>query len=175
MQHLIEHLVTSRNEFLEPLHGLSPAQWTFRVGEERWSTFEVLEHVATVDAGVCQLLSDKLFAEPATPEQKAQARGKDELIIEALRDRSRRMESPQFVKPKGRWPAPAEAIAAFEDTRDKTIETLAAFKGDLRDYAAPHPILQTLDGYQWVLFMIAHGERHHEQILEIRREPGFPS
>jgi hypothetical protein len=175
MQHLIEHIVTSRQEFLEPLHGLSPSQWSFRAGPERWSTLEVLEHVTTVDGGIYQLYSTRLFTQPATPEQKAQARGKDDLVIESLRDRKKRMEAPAFALPRGRWPAPAEAVATFTDTREKMVTLLATFKGDLRDYCAPHPLLQTLDAYQWVLFMIAHGNRHREQIREIRDDPGFPA
>ncbi|MEO8200088.1 MAG: DinB family protein [Gemmatimonadota bacterium] len=174
MQHLIEHLVTSRNAFLDELHGMAPAQWTFRPAPGRWSCFEVLEHVATVETGIFELISTKLFTRPATPEQKAQTRGKDELVIETMRNRDARLEAPPFLRPSRRWPAPAEAIAALVDSRDATIAFLAREKRDLRDFAAPHPIMSTLDGYQWVLFMVAHADRHREQIHEIKTLRGFP-
>jgi len=37
-----------------------------------------------------------------------------------------------------------------------------------------HPALGALDGYQWVLFLAAHGVRHTKQILEVKAEPCFP-
>jgi hypothetical protein len=91
-----------------------------------------------------------------------------------MRDRSRRRDAPDAVRPTGRWPTPAEAIAAFDQTRTDTIRTLEKETRDLRDYCAAHPGLKMLDGYQWVLFVIAHTERHREQIAEIKAEPGFP-
>ncbi len=174
MQHLIELLVANRNGFLDELHGLMPAQWTFRPAPGRWSCFEVLEHVTTVEIGICELLSTKLFTRPATPEQKAKTRGKDELIVEAMRNRAARLDAPPFVRPSGRWPAPAEAIASLVDSRDAAIALLAQEKRDLREFTAPHPILGPLDGYQWVLFMAAHADRHRDQIREIKTLPGFP-
>jgi hypothetical protein len=127
-----------------------------------------------VEIGIYDLFSTKLFTRPATPEQKAQTRGKDELIVEVMRNRLARLEAPPFVRPSGRWPAPAEAIAALVDSRDAAIDLLAREKRDLREYAAPHPIMSTMDGYQWVLFMVAHADRHRDQIREIKTLPGFP-
>jgi hypothetical protein len=174
MQSLIDHLSTSRDAFLAELHGLSPVQWSFKPAPDRWSIFEVTEHVASVELGVNRLLTRQLFAEPATPEQKAQARGKDELVVAALKDRTNRMDAPESVRPTGRWPTPAEAIASFEDSRNGTIQFLRQNRLNLRDYCAPHPLLQTLDGHQWMLYTIGHVDRHREQIQEIKNLPAFP-
>ena len=46
--------------------------------------------------------------------------------------------------------------------------------GNLRDFCAPHVTLGVLDGYQWILFLAVHLERHVEQIQEIKVTPGFP-
>jgi hypothetical protein len=95
-------------------------------------------------------------------------------VVERLKDRSRRMEAPEFVRPTGRWPSPAGAISAFKETREQMIGSLRRITSDLRDYCFPHPLLGTLDGHQWILFVVAHLYRHLEQIDEIKRSPGFP-
>ena len=171
---LIDLLKSSRDVFDHSLSGLMPAQWTFKPGPARWSIFEVTEHVATVESGTAQLMSGRLFARPATDQQKAEIRGKDELIVKAMKDRGRPMEAPEFVRPSGRWPSPAGAVAAFQESRDRMVALLSRLPGNLRDYCAPHPMLGTLDGYQWVLFAVKHLDRHIEQIEEIKVTPGFP-
>ena len=45
---------------------------------------------------------------------------------------------------------------------------------DLRDHFGPHPTLGTLDGYQWILLISAHSERHTKQIEEVKADPNFP-
>jgi len=171
---LLKLLQDSRDTFDHALTGLMPAQWTFKPGPTRWSIFEVTEHVATVETGAAQLVSGRLIARPATEAQKAEARGKDTLIVETMKDRRQPMEAPEFVRPSGRWPSPAAAVAAFQESRDRMTALLDRFPGNLRDYCAPHTILGTLDGYQWMLFVGTHLERHTEQIEEIKVTPGFP-
>lgn len=171
---LIDLLDHSRASFDRAVTGLMPAQWTFKPGPSRWSIFEVTEHVATVETGTARLMSGRLFAVPATEQQKAETRGKDELVVKAMKDRGRPMEAPELVRPSGRWPSPAGAVAAFQESRDRIIALLSRLPGNLRDYCAPHPMLGTLDGYQWVLFTATHLDRHIEQIAEIKVTPGFP-
>jgi hypothetical protein len=171
---LIKMLSGSRDAFDFALTGMMPPQWTFKPAPGRWSIFEVTEHVATVESGTAQLMSGRLFARPATEQQKAETRGKDEVIVKAMKDRSRPMEAPELLRPSGRWPSPAGAVAAFQDSRERMIGLLSRAPGNLRDYCAPHPLLGTLDGQQWILFVVTHLERHIEQIAEIKVTPGFP-
>lgn len=171
---LIGLLNQSRESYNHSVAGLMPAQWTFKPGPTRWSIFEVTEHLATVETGTGQLLTGRLFARPATEQQKAEVKGKDEVVLRVLRDRSRPMEAPESLRPTGRWASPAAAVAAFAEARDRLLALLGNLPGNLRDYCAPHPLLRTLDGYQWMLFVVAHLERHTEQIGEIKTTPGFP-
>jgi transposase len=171
---LVALLRKTGDAFDHALTGLMPAQWTFKPAPTRWSIFEVTEHVATVETGAAQLVSGRLIARPATEQQKAEARGKDVTIVQTMKDRGRPMEAPEFVRPSGRWPSPAAAVAAFQESREKMIALLERLGGNLRDYCAPHPILGTLDGYQWMLFVGSHLDRHTEQIAEIKVTPGFP-
>ncbi len=45
---------------------------------------------------------------------------------------------------------------------------------DLRAHSAPHPVLKTIDAYQWLLLLSAHSARHAAQIEEVKADPNFP-
>ena len=45
---------------------------------------------------------------------------------------------------------------------------------DLREHAITSPLGKELDGYEWVLFIAAHSERHTKQIDEVKADPNFP-
>lgn len=46
---------------------------------------------------------------------------------------------------------------------------------DLRRHLAPSPVVKKdLDGYQWILTLVGHSERHTLQILEVKADPNFP-
>jgi hypothetical protein len=45
---------------------------------------------------------------------------------------------------------------------------------DLRAHVVAHPALGPLDGYQWILTVAAHTERHTKQILEVKADTRFP-
>ena len=57
--------------------------------------------------------------------------------------------------------------------RAKTVAFLNNTK-DLRDHAIDSPLGKKLDGYEWVLFISAHTERHTKQIDEVKADPNFP-
>ncbi len=168
MQALMKHLETSRTAFLEALDGLDPPAWTAKPAPDRWSVLEVVEHIATVEIGVNELLARRLLVAPCAPEHHAQTIGKDDLIVAAMRDRMTRRKAPDLVQPAGRWPSPDQAVDAFRRARSATIELLAKETRNLRDYCAPHPSLKALDGHQWILFLATHTDRHTEQVRDLR-------
>lgn len=168
MENLVVHLENSRTAFLRELEDLTPEQWRARPSPIVWSVLDVVEHIATVELGVLDVFTRRLFAEPCAPEFKAKTIGKDAIIVDAMRDRITRRISPDLVKPAGRWPTPEATVQAFDQARARFISLLRQETRNLRDYCAPHPSLKALDGYQWVLFVVTHTERHREQIREIK-------
>jgi hypothetical protein len=172
MQTLLAHLESSRTAFLAEVAGLSPDQCSLRPSSETWSILDVVEHIATVEMGVLEVFRKRLFEKPCPAEYKVQTAGKDQIIVDAMKDRIARRMSPDLVKPAGRWATPAAALAAFDHARKEMIALLRKETRDLRDYCAPHPSLKALDGYQWILFIATHTDRHRAQIVELRAE--FP-
>ena len=61
----------------------------------------------------------------------------------------------------------------FIESRSKTEDLLKNTPG-LRQHAMDSPLGMKLDGYEWILFIAAHSERHTKQINEVKADPNFP-
>jgi hypothetical protein len=114
------------------------------------------------------------MSSPATPDKRAQVKGKDEIVLERIPDRSHKAQAPEFLRPTGRWATEADLTKAFEESRAATMEYIRTTNDDLRDHFFDHPVLGTLDGYQWLLLISAHSARHTAQIEEVKADPNFP-
>lgn len=165
---------TTRDNFLKSIAGLSEKQWTFKPAPDRWSVAEVAEHIAVSESALFGLVQKQIMSSPATPDKRAQVKGKDEIVLERIPDRSHKAQAPEFLRPTGRWATEAELTKAFEESRAATMEYIRTTNDDLRDHFFDHPVLGTLDGYQWLLLISAHSARHTAQIEEVKADPNFP-
>ena len=75
--------------------------------------------------------------------------------------------------PTSRW-SQSQIPGVFTESRDKTIEFIRTTQEDLRSHTLPHPVMKTLDAYQWVLLLSAHSQRHTAQIDEVKSHANFP-
>jgi hypothetical protein len=115
-----------------------------------------------------------LKAPAAAPELIAKTKGKDEIILKAIPDRSKKAQAPEPLVPKGSFATKAALIEAFKAARAKTL-AIAGGTTDLRAYAnADLPVGET-DAYQGILFLSAHTERHTKQIEEVKATAGYPA
>jgi DinB superfamily len=169
----MSHLHATRKVFLDSVAGLSDAQWNFKASPERWSIAECAEHIAVSEDANFELVR-KAVASTAEPEKKAAARGKDEMVLQMIPNRSVKVQAPEFLMPKRRWPDRETLIVHFKQSRDRNIEYLQTTQDDLRGHFLEHPMLKTLDAYQMMLFVSAHCERHTKQIDEVKSDPGYP-
>jgi hypothetical protein len=87
-------------------------------------------------------------------------------------DRSHKFQAPPPLVPTGKW-TPQETLDHFLKSRAETIEFMKTAT-DLRAHVADSPLGMPLDGYEWLLFIGAHSERHTKQILEVKADPNFP-
>ena len=170
----IDYLKQTQKEFLASIEGVSEAQWKFKAAPDRWSIAETAEHIAVAEQFIWELVSEKMMKSPPTPEKKAEVKGKEEMIMAKIPDRSRKAQAPEPLKPTGRW-ATREALAKdFESIRAKEIAYVTETKEDLRSHFEEHPAVKTLDAWQWLLFNGAHCKRHTAQILEVKADPNYP-
>src|SRR5688500_8487971 len=168
----VKHLEQTRQAFLKSIDGLSDAQWTFKAGPDRWSIAEVAEHIAISESTLLELVTAKILTAPPPP--AGTERVPDETLLAAVVDRSSRLQAPEMLKPASRWATRDALKKDFNAARDKTVAYVRETKDDLRGHAAPHPVLKSLDGFQWVLLIGAHSARHTAQIEEVKAAPGYP-
>jgi len=164
----------TRDNFLKSISGLSQKQWTFKPAPDRWSVAEVAEHITVSESAIFSLVQKQVMTSPAAPEKRDQVKGKDEMILQRVPDRSHKAQAPEFLRPNGRWATEAELAKTFEDSRAATMEYIRTTNDDLRDHFFDHPVFGTLDGYQWLLLISAHSARHTAQIEEVKADPNFP-
>ncbi len=172
----IAELQGSRQMFLDATKGLSPAQWNFKAAPDRWSIAECAEHIALSEDFIFAVVTDKVMKAPPTPEKRDAVKGKDELILKMMQDRTYKATAPEPIDPAKR-PMPAEAsVKQFLASRAHTIEYVKTTQDDLRDHFFDHPVpvIGTLDGYQWIMLISGHSRRHTLQILEVKADPNFP-
>jgi hypothetical protein len=168
----VQYLEDTRRKFVTSVEGVTDAQWTFRAGPDRWSIAEVAEHIAISESTILGLVTEKILGAPPLP--PGEERMPDEKLLAALTDRTAKFQAPEMLRPANRWKDRASLVKDFNAARDKTIAYIKETKDDLRGHAAPHPVLKSLDGYQWVLLIGGHAARHTAQIEEVKTAANYP-
>lgn len=168
----LQYLQQTRDGVVAAAKGLSDAQMKFKPAPDRWSVAETLEHIALGEDFIFQNITSNIMKAPAGPADRDTAKI-DAMLMAALPDRSQKRQAPGPLVPTGRWTG-NEALDHFLKSREKTVEFLQT-NPDLRAHvSAENPFQQPLDGYDWLLFLAGHSERHTKQILEVKADPNFP-
>lgn len=168
----VDYLEKTRAGVLAATEGLSTAQWNFKPGPDRWSVAEVTEHIAAAEDLLMSLIQGKVLTAPARTE-KEDVKAIDDFVLKAIPDRTHKLTAPEPLVPTNRFHSPKESLDHFKESRAKTIDFLKNTK-DLREHALDSPVGKKLDGYEWVLFIAAHSDRHTQQINEVKADPNFP-
>ena len=168
----IKYLEKTRAGVLQATKALSAAQWNFKPAPERWSVAEVTEHIAAAEDSLRELIQDKVMKAPPR-DDAADVKAIDGFVLQAIPDRTKKAQAPEPLRPTNRYGSPKESLKHFRESRAKTIELLKKSE-ELRQHALESPLGKKLDGYQWVLFIAAHSERHTKQINEVKADPSFP-
>jgi len=171
---LVAHLKKTEAAFLASIKGVSEAQWKWKAAPDRWSVAETAEHITKAEDLLRGRVEGMLTKPVATPELLAKTKGKDEMILKVIPDRSHKAQAPPPLVPNGAFANEKATVEAFEAARAKTL-ALAGGTTDLRAYAnADLPVGET-DAYQGILFLSTHTERHTKQIEEVKATPGYPA
>ncbi|HXM44020.1 MAG TPA: DinB family protein [Bryobacteraceae bacterium] len=167
----IAELTSSRQQFLDSVAGLSVAQWNFKPDANTWSVAECAEHIAVSEDVIFGSVT-KIAQGPAAPDKKSAVT--DDFILTAVVDRSHKFQAPEVLRPTHRFATPQEIVDHFKQSREATIAYVRDTQDDLRGHFFDHPVLKTMDGYQWILLLSAHSRRHTAQLNEVKANPNFP-
>jgi hypothetical protein len=164
----------TRERLLKDLKGLTEAQLNYKPDSTRWSVAQCVEHIAISESLIWQWIQGTM-QQPATPEKRAEVKITTPAMINAVTDRSHKMQAPEFLQPDGKFSGEEAALAAFLSRRDSTIAYFDTTKAALKDHFITHPVFGTVDCYQGLLMLAAHSERHTRQLEEVMASPGFPT
>lgn len=168
----VDLLETTQTSLHQAVAGLSPAQLTYKPGDERWSVAECVEHIVLVERGIFRAIQAAINA-PADPGRRAEIRVSDVGVIKAVRSRSSVIVAPTPFLPTGRYGDTAATLHVFDQQRDAVIDFTETASGDLRTHYFDHFVIGTLDLYQALLLIASHGERHRKQIDEVKTGADF--
>ncbi len=166
---LLQHLETNRAVLRESvdavphnLRGQCPAS-------NSWSVAEVLEHLSIVEGRITQLFSGRVAAAKA---EGLRTEAEITPVVPTLDaagflDRSRRATAPDAAKPHEQLDA-TTAWARLESIRHGLNKAVLAGDGlAIGELVHAHPVLGSLNMYQWIVFVGLHEARHSAQIREI--------
>jgi len=168
----IAELTASRNQFLASVAGLSTAQWNFKPDEKTWSVFECAEHIAVSEDVIFAVAGKEAIAAPVDPAKKSAV--SDDFVLKAIVNRTHKFQAPEILRPTHRFATPQELLDHFKQSRERTIAFIRDTQDDLRAHFYDHPVLKTLDSYQWILLLSAHSQRHTAQLNEVKTNANFP-
>lgn len=163
MKELLARLEESRAIWLDSLEGVGEEESRWRSAADRWSVLDCAEHVANVEHRILRTLQNA----PTIPASPADTL-RENRIYEGVRSRAVQAPAPEFVLPTGRYATLTESVDAFVERRNRAIDFLGKYNGNLRAIGAIHPLLGPCNGYEYALIMAAHSIRHASQVQEVR-------
>ena len=158
----LQYLESTKAKLLEATKGLSEAQWNFTPAPRRWSVAQAMEHIAASEDFVREgLLKEKVMTSPPGQPDR-EVKKIDEAVTTMIPDRAHKAQAPDPLVPRNRFGSPDESLKHFLASRTTTEQYLKTTAG-LRDHVMDGPVGK-MDGYEFILFIAAHCERHTKQI-----------
>ncbi|HZM86388.1 MAG TPA: DinB family protein [Blastocatellia bacterium] len=167
----LQYLETTKKNIVDATRGLSEAQWNFKASPFKWSIAQVMEHIAASEDLLRQMAESQIKTAPAVPDRDLKKT--DDRVLEVIPDRSRKFQAPEQLRPTNQFGSPEAALKHFIESRAKTV-ALMKNTPDLREHVVDSGLLGKIDGFERILFVAAHSERHTKQLLEVKADPKFP-
>lgn len=171
---VIKWMKDTQKEYLDRLEHVSPEQWNWRPAPFRWTVGEVAEHIMLTEARLFAAVEAALAA-PVNPDWQARTKGKDAFIERALPNRGVRAQAPIEIRPTGKL-SRDEVIRRYKELRARALDFAEKTDAPLKAHTVEHPfrVFNTLNAYDWLLYIPLHNERHNKQMAEVMAAPGYP-
>jgi len=171
---VIKLLNESHKQTLDLMEGLSEEQLKFKPAPEKWSVLEVAEHIYLAEGLLFGAVEGALAAKQ-NPEWETKTKGKTEFLERVMVSRDRKAAAPESIVPTGKLTRD-EVIAKLKASRAKTLKFAEDTKLPLKAHTLDHPfpVFNTLNAYQWLIYIPLHNIRHNKQIEEVKSDPNFP-
>lgn len=172
-KYAVHHLKDSQKAVLKTIKGLSDAQLNFKPSADQWSIDGCVKHIAVSEKAIFGMIEEAL-KQPASPEKRANIKTSDEELVKMIESREKKVQTMDPLKPENTpFASTQEALASFNESREKVIDYVQSTKDDMRNHVVELP-MGHFDAYQMLLFLSAHSARHNRQMEEIKAHPDFP-
>lgn len=152
---------------------LSAEQLTYQPTPESWSVIMCLEHIYLTEKALADMVT-AVMEQPANPEDREQLVATDDDIMNNIVDRTAKFKAPEVLHPSSEFMNAEQALEAIIENRAKIFQLIDKYSvEDMRNRVADAPFGK-IDGYQYLLFIAGHANRHSLQIDEIIASEGFP-
>ena len=161
-----------RQLFESVLDGI-PAERLHRAPPGRWTPAQLVWHCAKVERGVARLIErlDAAIPPMATvPPGPSPAKVMEVLAHIPYLDRTQKREAPEPIRPPESVDLVAER-ARLADGRAQLLDAMHTAGPRLSLMRYDHLLFGSFDGWQWVLSVAKHEERHVDQLREVSTSP----
>ncbi len=172
-KYAVDQLTESKEKLYVQLTNLTVAQQNFKAAPGKWSIAEVMEHIAVTEVGIAQIVEQTL-KQSADSLKRAEINVSDVDVRKILTNRKGKAQSPEMLKPTGKFTTLEQAKSFFDAQRNKNIAFIETTNENLREHYWKHPATGVIDLYQSILLVSAHCERHTAQIAEIKSSKDYP-
>jgi len=169
-EHLLVHFEMTTQMVAEQVRGLSPTQLEYKASPDRWSIREVVSHLAVAEPDYWRDIQKALKATPDMKQKKSAATDAD--ILWYGIDRVVHTKTGGGHEKVDTYKDLAQALGRFQALRATMIEYIKTTNDDMRAHSFGER--QPIDCWQWMLEISTHGQRHIQQIREIKNDPNFP-
>ncbi len=169
------HLQNSWENLERLVISLTMEQWSYKTVDSVWSIAEISEHLEKAEKELFNLVTDQLKMSQTQPEKVDEISGKTQDIMDAITSRDHKVKTKPELEPMGGYDSPDQFLKSFAKLRTETITYAQSTEDQLRHHFIPFGPLGELDGYQILMFISGHTERHIQQIEEVMEDPSYPS
>lgn len=168
----VAQLTKTQEHLKKTVENLSAEQLNFKATSESWSIAECVEHLAISEITFSGMLTGSLQT-PADSTKRGDVSMSDEKLLAIITDRSTKVKTSKSFEPSGKFGTYEETLNAFNAKRNGHLELIKTTNEDLRNHYGKLPF-GTIDGFQILIFMSGHTERHVKQMEEIKSHENFP-
>ena len=153
-------LEAGRRDFLEAVREIPVEQISAKPSSGVWSVLECIEHVVTVENRYLEWLEQGNEIAPQRDSDK------ELRLLSIMRSRLNKVETPELMRPQGRFANLEAALAAFQATRDRSVNAAKERGEALYSVGARHPFFGEVNGVELINMIDGHARRHADQIRE---------
>jgi hypothetical protein len=175
LQGIAGYLDAVRAEWSVLVHATPRAALLALPGDGRWSGAQIIQHLGKVEGATAKAL-EGVFAAALARGLGADASAGSVLgsldRLQVPEGALRPLVAPERVAPSADADLDA-SWASLTAVRERTYRAFAGVDGrDLTQVSVPHPFFGPFNGYEWLLFLGKHEERH---LAQVKRQLGLES